>query len=80
MWLKIASELQKLSELLDTAESVKTEERRLRQRYKQRLLALKEQAIRNSLMEDKSNLVMDAVSIAIAVLIAVIIGYFMGKY
>ena len=54
MWLKIASELQKLSELLDTAESVKTEERRLRQRYKQRLLALKEQAIRNSLMEDKS--------------------------
>ena len=54
MWLQIASELQKLSERLKPMESTKSESRQLRQRYKKRLLALKEQAIRNSLIDEKS--------------------------
>ena len=50
MWFRIASELQELSELLN-AESTKLESWQLRQRYRQKLLALKEQAIRNSLLD-----------------------------
>lgn len=53
-WLQIASELQEISSLLNAAESTKKESRQLRQNYKKRLLALKEQAIRNSLMDDES--------------------------
>ena len=54
MWLQIASKLQELSSLLNPAESTKLESKQLRQRYKKRLLALKEQAIRNSLIDEKS--------------------------
>ncbi len=50
VWFRIAEGLQELSDLLDTAESVETEVWRMRHRYKQRLLGLKEQAIRNSLL------------------------------
>lgn len=51
VWLQIAAKLQELAELLDTSESVQTEVWRVRQKYKQRLLAMKEQAIRNSLKD-----------------------------
>lgn len=51
IWLQIALKLQEVSELLDTAESVQTKEWHVRQRYKQRLLSMKEQAIRNSLKD-----------------------------
>ena len=54
MWLQIASELQKLSERLKPIESTKLESKQLRQRYKKRLLTLKEQAIRNSLIDKES--------------------------
>ncbi len=50
VWFRIASELQELSELLNV-ESTNPESWQLRQRYRRKLLALKEQAIRNSLIE-----------------------------
>lgn len=50
LWLRIAAELQELSKLL-SVESTKLESGQLRQKYKQRLLALKEQALRNGLMD-----------------------------
>lgn len=49
VWLRVAAKLQELSEELTPTGEMLQGSKNLRQNYKMRLLALKEQAIRNSL-------------------------------
>lgn len=51
VWLRVAAKLQELSEELTPTGEMLQGSKNLRQNYKRRLLALKEQAIRNSLMD-----------------------------